>query len=723
MQENQSQADAAGMNVRQSPVWEHVSRRTSQERAALIFDVADFVCMIASVRCQDPLRGNATQKSFLDFIVEDGDATFSQSHGGSISIYERRAVEQQRRVLDERIEALCRFCDRYRFLLSAMARSYCEGGLLNESIDLYPIVATDDLPSGGYFVRISLSDAVRGTASVSTTPPPIHQKSSEDKVTVGGFAIELARLLEAPIERWILECEARIEALVPFHEDDVDNLDACALDAHRKRTLRRRLVRLLSEHVAMVGFFVASEGPTILLERRGSRMTTELMEALISDYANEDVYASCEAMREKSISQLQLLLALCEHHHHHHPPESLAQLISEHQMAFLNVLRSPPSVLVRRPGYGSCDFRFHTLRSIVMSTTSATQSLTVVQLREWRHSIGGVAVGQLERFLTQSIDIIRKQVFPARGFVPTLRDLVPPPPTWSDPSHASDAYMFTRASLPLTSRHSEAHMQLPSTTEHSLRLISLVWEIMAYPNMQECYFTPGRVSVRYLREVVSIEQVNVAFAAMTLGAWKQKCGLGQTYRGAANAITNFRGSDIETRVRETFAKLCKWSLMDIMSVVSEEHSPLFHSTQWRLVDAVSQTMRSENPNGVAVQCSGVLGRVLDVVEPIVLTLRTDAGLRPVARPHPLADLLRIVPAIRNWDGRSDELILTTEDVAKSNSRRVRELLHSLSDQHSIVHYGRLGRGKKTKELGYGSKRVFLFNGPDLGAVLFGEYLG
>jgi len=119
----------------------------------------------------------------------------------------------------------------------------------------------------------------------------------------------------------------------------------------------------------------------------------------------------------------------------------------------------------------------------------------------------------------------------------------------------------------------------------------------------------------------------------------------------------------------------------------------------------------------------VLGRVLDVVEPVALALRSDVGLRSVARPHPLADLLRTIPAIRAWDGKSPELVLTVEDVMESKSKRIRALLQSLSDQRSIVHYGKLGRGRDVQKLGYGSKRVFRFNGNDLGAVLFGELLG
>ena len=706
-----------GMELRTSPIWNHTAKRSDLERGRLISDVAEFVSCVANLRCIDPLKSVPIAQSFLELIVDDGDATFSHAHGCSSSLYERRAMEHNRKLLEERIDALCRFCDRYRFLLSAMVRTYCNGGLIDESIDLYPVVANDDLPSGGYFVRISLADAVKGTSSVSTRSHPAHRADvHEDRVTVGGFAIELARLLEDPIERWIIGCELRIETLVPTRDDCPQ---ASSRDAHRKRALRKRLVKMLSEHVAMVGLFVASEGPAILLERQKTQMSTATMESLIADFADETTRDECESMRETAISQLRLLMALCGNQ----DPEQLAQLVAERQTAFLSVLRSPPSVLTRRPGYASCDFRFHTLRSIVMNTTSTTHSLTTVQLREWRHSIGRVAVSQLELFLKDSIGILSKQRFPERGFLPTLRLLEPPPPTWTDDANASDVYIYTRAYVPLVALHPESHLRIPPSTEQMLRLISFIWELMAYEETRDCYFTHGRVAVRYLREVISIEQVNVAFASMTLSSWKQKCGLGQTYRSAANAIAHFRGGDVEAHVRESFAKLCNWSLVDIMSVVSEEHSPTFLSTQWKLVDAVAQNMRAGNAGGMTVQCSSVLGRVLDVVEPIALTLRSDVGLRSVARPHPLADLLRTIPAIRAWNGKSNELILTVEDVMESKSKRIRALLQSLSDQRSIVHYGKLGRGRDVQKLDYGAKRVFRFNGNDLGAVLFGELLG
>ena len=57
------------------------------------------------------------------------------------------------------------------------------------------------------------------------------------------------------------------------------------------------------------------------------------------------------------------------------------------------------------------------------------------------------------------------------------------------------------------------------------------------------------------------------------------------------------------------------------------------------------------------------------------------------------------------------------ELSGSNAARMKKLLHSLSEQHSIVRYGRA-----PKALGIGAKRVFTINGPDLKTVLYGELL-
>lgn len=689
---------------------ESVMDSDDRSQNLLIHNVSEFIYTVLNLKCSDSLADVSQIKSFLDLVIVDGDATFSHVNGvggGSSSILERRASDEKRKLLQSAIDGLCRFCERYRILLNELEICYCDGSFSSESIDLCPIVACDDFPSGGYFARTSLLNAFFGfTNGIHEIKRCMPSMDLPDDVEVGGFAFELARLIEDPIEKWIVLCEAQIDTMFPIRDDD---FDVQSRNVFRRRTLRRRLVKLLSQHISMVNLFTPStQGACIVLQRQPSMLTTNVMERLISDYADEETIEECEALRENSINRMELLKTLCTMS----DSEELAMFVISKHSSLLETLRAPSPVLTRRPGYSSCDFRLHTLRSIVLSTTRLTQPLIACQLDEWKHSIGSTCLRQLGRFVDQAIAVLKNQKFPSKGFLATLRIVNPPAPTWVDGRGANDVYLYTRACIPISSK-TDAAMQMPASTEQLLRLISLVWELLAYAPTRDFYFTPGRVSANFLREVVSLEKVSVAYAAMTLRSWKQKCDLGRNYRMASNAIVEFRGTDIENHLRESFARLSKWSLLELISV-SSELFPSFHSTQWKLVDAVDATRRRNDPKCSSFSCCGVMGRILDVIEPLFVAMRSDVGVRAFARPHQFADVFRSIPSIRNWKGNSDELVLTTEDV-KECTPDVKKLLHSLSDNNSIVRYSRA-----PKHLGIGSKRVFTFNGHDLKKILFEE---
>jgi hypothetical protein len=681
----------------------------------MIQDISEFVCTVLDLECYDSLAVQAKSKSFLDIVMLDGKATLTLSQGCP-SLGERISNEKIRMLLQSAVDGLCRFCERYRVLLNELGRSYCRVITDADAVDLHPIVACNDFPSGGYFVRTSLIETICNlvgcnTDHVSTLIP---ENNIPDDVAVGGFAIELARLLEDPLEKWIIKCEAKIEALVPTRDED---FDVQGRDVFRKRSLRRRLVKLLSQHVAMLNLFKShTEGASIVLTPQPNPLNTEVMESLIVDYADAETVEYCESRRDASVGRLEILQHLCKTT----DLDSIPCFVAQQRTHLIEVLRAPPSVLTRRPGYATFDFRFNTLRIIILNTPRKIHELTVYQINEWKNSVGRSGIAQLCRFLEQSIGMLKKQKFPVKGFLATLRMVTPPRPTWTNGDKCDEVYLYTKSNLPMTSNQ-DAVMQLPASTEQILRLVSFVWELLAYGPTRDFYFTPGRVSAGFLREVVSLEKVNADYAAMQLKLWKQKCDIGKNYRMASNAIVQFRETDVEGHLRESFSRLGRWSLLDLMSVVSERHSRSFHSTQWKLVDAVNVTMQRNHPptkeNPVPISCHEFVGSILDVIEPLCVAMRSDVGVRPFARPHMLADIFRTIPAIRKWDGMSDELVITVDEVQASRSKSVRQILHSLSDQNSIVHYGRA-----PKAMAMGSKRVFRFNGPDLKTVLYGELL-
>jgi hypothetical protein len=691
-------------------------------RRRLVSDVAAVVNDIFSLNCCGLFEIPAKDQSFRALLIrESGNALTTMPPLGTSSLFQRRTIDHARQRIHARLEALAHFSAMYRFLLSDLAAISAHCSHLDDAVDIFPVVASPSSPSGGYFVRVSLKASIRGDAHpASTHSAPLHGSELpllNDDVSIGGFACELARLLEAPIEAWIRQCEDRIDALFASRDGPDDEFGACGGDVrYRRAELRRRLVSIFSQHVAMVGLYTAPGSDFVLqLGDDRDQHFVELMQQLATDFSNDAVRNECARRREADLSRLGLLRLLCASRDDKGTLE-LAQRISEQRLAVLDVLKSPPVVLTRRPGYASFNWHFSSLSAVVRNANSSIQ-LTAVQLQEWRNTVGFKPLDHLALFIDQAAKVLANQTFPINGFLPTLRLVQPPPPTWTSPSGAAAAYAQTRASLPMSSaQHPDVHMQMPMAVEKMLRLISLIWEMLAYAPMRDFFFSPGIVSARHLREIVSVEQVSVAFAMTVVNSWRQRANWGSASRDAASAISRFRGAEIEDYIRDSVARLRHWSLADVMSVVSEAHSPTFLQTKWQLVDAVAQC--SGSTLGDCSRFSGAMGRVLDLVEPIVVSLRADAGIAGLGAlaPHPrataLADLLRLIPALRRWDGSGHELVLTLRDVKESKSTEARRALDEMAgERRSMVTFGRVGSD---------AKRVFRFRGPELRAVLFDE---
>ena len=403
-----------------------------EAQAQLLNDVAAFVASIAQIRCQNILKSDFKEQSFIKLIVNDGNSTHVFAHGVSgASLAERRHVEQERSLVERRIFALCEFRDRYAFLLRFLERELsleqCE-----ETINLYDLV-TGTCLNAGYFVKVSLTDAVAGQHCMHTRPTML-----PEKVFVGGFALELALLLETPVEKWLLQCEERIDALL---KQPNDQPQSCR-EAAQRRTLRRRLTILLAQHLALVGLYKPNVEDEIVLEKttqtRSSIDWQTEFQDLLDDCADENVKRECEQARESTLLRLKLLQELITKE----PTEARMQLFIDHQSTILQTLQSPPAILTKRSNFDRYNFRFFVLRSIVAASSTAAAALSVVKLKEYRHALGPSLLDKITAFLADSIDLVRKQRFPDRAFLPTLKSCAPPPPTWV---HADDSAYLARA--------------------------------------------------------------------------------------------------------------------------------------------------------------------------------------------------------------------------------------------------------------------------------------
>lgn len=687
---------------------------SKQAQKKLLWDVAEFLFSVLQLKYQNVFENRP--QTFQNLIICDGQATFHHFYGLGNSLVERRAAEAARSLLEERLEALCHFVDTTKNFLKTVGRLVQESilmGTLNDTVDTAPAVASENgVP--GYFARVFFKQFLCGERSIHTQRPRVEvappvTRFNDDLVFCGGFSLELSKILEAPVSEWLQNLEKKLAELVP------EDLQTQRCDDEYLTKARDKLTRLLSDHIAMVGFFrekqCYSNVPTIELEYVGVRLSTETMDGITREILEEEM-PRVYRIHEDDVLKLKSLRMVCTD-----SLEVAAEAVYERKTAILSCIRTPPPILNDRLVL----FRdeLDRLSSIIRNAPGYTPALLIAQISEWRKSAGKQAV-KMASILSGAIDRLKSQLPPTSGFLPTLRFVQPPEAGWVDSSSLVETYIETRLSLPVSKLKNESTMRMPASAERVLRLVSIVWELLACEPTRDLMFTPGRVKIKFLRDVLSIEEVNLNFATSQLHIWIQTVSLGRNFRGASRAITNFRGSEFENEVWEKFAKLSHWNLADLMSVVSEEKSPVFLRTQWKLVDALAAVMMQ---NGMApVHCSGVLGRVLDVCEPMIKEMRLASTIHALARPHHLGQLLRALPKVRAWASSGalgDELVLTVDDVQQTCSKQIKTTLLDLSSQRSIVHFGRLSRARGSDH-GYGSKRVFRFNGNDLRAVLFGE---
>ena len=129
--------------------------------------------------------------------------------------------------------------------------------------------------------------------------------------------------------------------------------------------------------------------------------------------------------------------------------------------------------------------------------------------------------------------------------------------------------------------------------------------------------------------------------------------------------------------------------------MSEEHSPTFFETQWRLVDALALQLRGTNSE--VTYSSHVVGQLLDVAGPIVLPFERRSSRRQRIRSasYAVSQKFGTGTVSPNWCSRPRTL----------RRRRMRwaPTLKQLSSDRSIVHFG-----KATKELGW-LQRVYRFD--------------
>ena len=680
----------------------------SERLKAMILDVGRFLSAFLSQRhpctVETHTELNPRQRALRmkngaelhELLVEDGEATFSQN------ICNGRVMAQldtNRREAEYSTNHAWVFTRLYLDFLTQMDMLCSSRCKLTDVVEFQKIVVESVQPAcigehretiivDGYFHCISIpyaSESFRNS-----------RLSSNGVVEVGRFANGLSNYLEEKIDAWI---EALQHSISESCED-------CKGVAHHTtggilQSVKGMLCRLISSHVSMEDCF---DTRTSTVCRNITANNLEAIVRRVSKLAQPQFEASINDQKR----QLSLLRGLCTIS----TSSKLVEVVKKFGGAILMGIKvskriqtsNTTAVLASK----AHDFQLDRIASIVRSATKPSSVMQcdvvlAVQLGDWQRDVGSRALDALASMCDACISTLCATAFPDAGFVPTLKHLhTVPAPTWTYVPDVDVPIEAAKAQLPSGSQRTTRgpDAKLPAETMLTLRIISVVWELSACRETNDAYFTQGRVLASAVRQVTYMHQVAACFAMTLLKNRLQQHRIGQNYRNALRSIAEFRGAEFENDVRMAVQCVSRWSVQELMAVCSED-SPMFAGNLFRVMDATLSSMVNRPSLGSAA----IIVRTLLSARPILIDLRSEAGIERRRPSSDVVDMLMSIPAIRNWDGTGDELVLT-HDEASLGITGTTDALRQMSSNRHVVSYRRRG-----------TKRVYSFNCPDLAKLI------
>ena len=669
-------------------------------------------------------------KTVAELIVSDGNSTFGGSVGEGVecSARDRRRLAHARAILEYNIEAMRTHCGDYLEMLYIMDDTIVRRFSADAVVDLHTVVTADPRWALGYFCKLGLDAAGRLVDHTDSAPTGCHSRHSgrndQSAVGVGGLAAAVASTVEDDVKRWVVECESAIERDIVLNDDDESVF--ALVDTMRTSTLRKELTLVITNHVAMIGLLRGDDDDPARLRERQPALNDVTLRRLLASQLDDDAVARCERCREDQIDRLLLLDRLCSLE-----PNVTITALLERGEDVLRALRDPPRALYNLSGFASLDMRANQLAATMPLAMQGMALMVAAHIDLWRVAVGASTRQQYSMLVGRAIESLRGWKLPKTGFLPTLHAATPPLPRWSDQKQAAAALERVR---PMLRRAAAPPLPLPRAIERSLRLVSMIYEMLAWPELASACLKGGCIATRYVQAALGSQVLLAEHANTILAEWAQRVSLGENLRRATDQISTFRGSQYEDAVRAAACHLAGVSFQEFLAVASEDHSPvLFHAQKWRIVDAVAHGMGRVRFSSMSGCISNCVGLALDLAVPLFVDLRQELGLGPRSRPSQLALALQTVPKIRwvadqpgqqlvqSGQRRDDEVVVLTHDDLRVGVPSVVEALRQLSTDHaSGVRFGRL-RSKRDAALhGTGQRRVFSLPLSTLRALLLGD---
>ena len=674
--------------------------------AAFLRDVLD-TRHVPAPRSRHTLGGDMhKRRSFAEAIVEDGHATFYRGRP-TPNVYARRAIEAERAAFEHTLAQISEQLEIYLEILVLMKRTSHLPGAMLECVSLLEIFGREHRPSIPYFSRLSLDESGR----LRDTTAMADDQVASFPVSVGGLARALSSRVEDAVSRWLESCEHALNAVLDDELPDGEELEFSTPDKMRTLALRTSLARVLSRHIAMHERFKSSPSKPMQLTAQPPLVTPKTLGALLTNQLDAEAHERLRQRRDDELGKLRLLRRVCA------PPNAEDDVIAvvQHRVQLGRALRTPPRALARNPDFDETSWRLGELTHVVRSASSSAV-LVGVHLDAWRTAVGELQLARLVAAIDAAAASLEAAKLPESGFVPTLHMIDVPTPPWTDSTDARAAVESTHSTAVMGADHTaDAAALLPLAIERSLRLISLVWELLGRAETAFAFFAPGRVRLPLVIDVIGHELVVAGYAESILRSWVDAIHIGCTFRKSHRDLIAFRGGDLEDNIRTSARHLSGFSLEQLLRVFDETYSANYDKTRWKLIDATCVAMGRDAFHEYVGVTSIVVDACLDVAVPVLLDLRSEVGLRSTARPSALGDFLRQLKAVREWDpnDRHRPLVLEHSDVEASGKDAIKLLKEMSSRGSPLVRFGRLPRSDPS----HGRRLVYRFDPYELQLAL------
>jgi hypothetical protein len=641
-------------------------------------------------------------KTLLDLFLNDNSLLLRKGVGEAV--HERRLVNRANAELDARVERFTKHgFDTMKFLdiLGDALLNYGK----NDNVDFYVTATLNSERKSIYFASVVLhqnGDVTRACDGLGPTQPNF--KLAYEPIYLRSFCRTLEDVLTPIVAKWVETCFTIVTNTFNLYAPSAGKY--AVEDAARVASTKTQLTALLAKHIALAGTYVTSDAsPLEVGDEQPSTLRDETLRALLSEQTDASTTKRTAAIRKREVEAMECVAALFAP-----KVKAAVDVLLNGFDAVMEAIRRPVRALRVLKEFAKLDLKLERLAPLRDLAENGFVLMLTIQIDAWRSAVGPKTIARAFELASEALHFCKHVHVQTSGFLPSLGPARPPMPTWTSLEVAVDALNEV---LEQRTRQRPSPLPMPRAAETCCRVISMVYEILAFTPTAHAFFQRGRVCRWLLESTLETLRVANMHALDDLKThWGTRYALTTNLRTARTTLLDLNGTDVETPVRAASTVLAHASFDEVRAVASEDAQMLFANVKHRIVDAAAMRLPPRVRDAALGRLSHLTGHVLDLALPVLAAMRMELGMYAtgtmVSRAAAtLAAVPRVARHVRS--GARGELILTSDDVA--GVAGVDALLRRLAEARwSGVRHGRR-EGAAVASLGLGKRRVFTLADP------------